>query len=54
MSETINIVNPKQASLYMKNGLECKCRWSVDKVIYEFDREKSKPLFDLWCKRELK
>ena len=54
MKEKIKICNPKQASLYMKHGLECRCYWSIDKVIYEFDKEETKPLFDLWCKHELK
>lgn len=54
MKEKIKICNPKQASLYMKHGLECKCYWSSDKVVYEFDKEETKPLFDLWCKHELK
>lgn len=50
----IQIINPKQAGLYMKHGLECKCYWNIDKIVYEFNKKESKPLFDLWCKRELK
>ena len=52
--EKIKIINPKQAGLYMKHGLECKCYWNIDKIVYEFNKKETKPLFDLWCKRELK
>lgn len=54
MKEVIKIANPKQASLYMKHGLKCTCYWSVDKVIYEFDKEETKPLFELWRNYKLK
>lgn len=54
MSSTVKIINPLQAKLYMKHGLECKCYYDNDKIIYEFDKELSRPLFTLWLNRELK
>lgn len=51
----VKIVNPKQASLYIKNGLEClRCYWGNNCVVYEFDKYKSKPLFYKWINHELK
>lgn len=53
--EVVKICNPKQAQLYMKNGLEClRVYWSIDRIVYEFDKEKSNPLYTLWLKHELK
>ena len=55
IKETVNIVNPKQAQLYIKNGLEpLRVYWNIDRIVYVFDREKSYPLFDKWCNYELK
>lgn len=52
--KTVNIVNPKQAQLYIKNGLEpIRVYWSGDRICYIFDREKSYPLFTKWCNYEL-
>lgn len=55
MREIVKIVNSLQAERYMKNGLNpIKVYWNVDKIVYEFDKEASKPLFDAWRKFELK
>lgn len=54
MNEVVKIINPLQAKLYMKNGLDCKCYYDNNKIIYEFNKEKSRPLFTLWLKRMLK
>ena len=52
--KTIKIVNPVQAGKYVENGLNpLKIYWSFDRWVWEFDRSKTKPLFDKWCKREL-
>lgn len=54
MSETIRIVNPIQSGAYVANGLEpLKIYWSIDKWVWLFDKEASKPLFHKWCRREL-
>lgn len=54
MVEFIEIVNVKQAHLYIKNGLNpISVYWGKDRVVYLFDKEKSKPLFDLWRQYKL-
>ena len=48
MIEFVEIVNVKQAHLYIKNGLNpVSVYWGKDRVVYLFDKEKSQPLFDL-------
>lgn len=52
--EIIAIVNPKQATMYMKNGCKClKCQWENDKVVYYFNRKETYPLYVKWMTREL-
>lgn len=53
MKDTVKIINPKQAMLYMKHGLKCNCYYSNEKIVYEFDKESSRKLFTLWLNREL-
>ena len=54
MKEIVKIVNTKQAGMYIKHGLEpIKLYWNKASLVFEFDKEASKPLFDLWCKHEL-
>lgn len=53
-SDVVKIIDSKQAMLYMKHGLKCKCYEDNDKIIYEFNKEESRPLYTLWLKRELK
>lgn len=54
MSETVKIINVKQAGLYIKNGLEpIKVYWGNNALVFEFDKVKTKPLFDKWVKYEL-
>lgn len=51
----VKIVNPKQASMYMKNGLQpIRVYWDINCVVYEFDKELSYPLYVKWCNYELK
>lgn len=56
MDEKVKIVDPKQAMLYMKHGLKCNCYCdkSTERIIYEFNKEETNPLYSLWLKRELK
>lgn len=52
--EVVRIVNQKQAELYIKNGLEpIRVYWNKI-LVFVFDKEKSKPLFDKWRNYELK
>lgn len=58
--DIVRILNIDQAAAYLKNGVELIDIYvSKDKVkdkdllVFVFDRESSKPFFDLWCKHEL-
>ncbi len=54
MIEFVEIVNVKQAHLYIKNGLNpVSVYWGKDRVVYLFDKVKSQPLFDLWREYKL-
>lgn len=51
---TIRIINTKQAGLYIKNRVPLvDLYWSVNSLVFVFDREKSKEAYDLWCKYKL-
>lgn len=56
----IRLLNIKQSIMYLKHGCELLDLYvSIDYKTREpvlcfiFNREQSKPLFDLWCKHEL-
>lgn len=52
--EVVKIVNPKQALMYAKNGLQpIKVFYSNGKFVYVFDKEESKPYFSKWLNHEL-
>ena len=54
--EIVNIFNTRQATMYIKHGLEpLKVEYSekYDRLVFVFDKAKTKPLFDKWCKYEL-
>ena len=54
MDKYIEIVNVKQAHLYIKNGLNPLAVYGGrDRVVYLFDKEKTKPLFALWREYKL-
>lgn len=49
------IVDPKQYSLYMKNGLyPIDMYYSGNIIVMVFDRKASYPLYKKWCDRTLK
>lgn len=53
-NKTIKIVNMKQATLYVKNGL-LPLQVCYDKMlVFEFDMEESRPLYTKWLNKELK
>lgn len=53
-NETIEILNIKQATAYIKHGLKpIDVYVENGKLIFAFNRIKSKPLYDLWCKYQL-
>ena len=49
------IMNPKQAALYMKNGIDLLdvmvCR--DDRLVYVFDKKESEPLYRKWQNYQL-
>ena len=58
--DNVRILNIDQAAAYLKNDVELIDIYvSNDKtsgkniLVFVFDRESSKPFFDLWCKHEL-
>lgn len=53
--DTVKIVNTRQAGLYIKNNIPLvDLFWSKNTLVFVFNREESKGVYDLWCKRELK
>ncbi len=53
--DTVKIVNTRQAGLYIKNNVPlADLFWSKNALVFVFNREESKEVYDLWCKRELK
>lgn len=51
--ESIKIPNQLQAYKYIINGLEPIDLIYSDRLVFVFNRAKSKSFFDKWCKREL-
>lgn len=52
--ETIDIVNVRQAGLYIKNGVKpIDIYWGYDKLVFKFVREETKEVYDKWCRYEL-
>ncbi|MGL5329777.1 MAG: hypothetical protein ACRDD7_10935 [Peptostreptococcaceae bacterium] len=47
--EEVKIVNLKQVSLYIKNGLQPKRLEITDRLVFVFNAEEAKPLFEKWC-----
>ena len=56
MNDTVKIINQLQMARYMKHGVkpvDMFYDYETDKVIFVYDKEETKPLFDLWIRREL-
>lgn len=54
IEDTVRIVNTKQAGLYVKNNIQLvDLFWSRDTLVFVFDKEQSKEVYNLWCKHEL-
>lgn len=49
----VKIVNIKQAIKYMQNGANPIKVYYTNKIVYEFNREQTKKLFDKWVKYQL-
>lgn len=52
--QTVKIINMKQAGLYIKNGLQPVKIYYDNKLVMEFDKEKSNPLYTKWLNRTLR
>ena len=52
--KTVKIIDMKQAGLYIKNGLQPVKIYYDNKLVMEFDKEKSNPLYTKWLNRNLK
>ena len=55
MNEVVNIVNFKQVALYLKHNvkpIDIKLGYK-DKIIFIFNKEDTKEVFDKWVKHEL-
>lgn len=50
--EVIRIVNLAQVHYYIKLGLKPLDVLATDRLVFLFDKTKSKPYFDLWCRRK--
>ena len=54
VEDTVKIVNTRQAGLYVKHNVPLiDLFWSIDTLVFVFDREQSKIAYDLWCKHQL-
>lgn len=51
--ETVKIVNIRQASLYIKNGVKPLTVEFTDRLVFIFNKKEATPLFDKWCNYEL-
>lgn len=49
----VHIVNLKQAQAYIKAGVQPLRVYVTNRLVFVFDRDKTKPLFDLWREYKL-
>ena len=52
--QTVKIIDMKQAGLYIKIGLQPVKIYYDNKLVMEFDKEKSNPLYTKWLNRTLR
>ena len=52
--ECIRIVNTKQAGLYIKHKIIPKdIYWDKETLVFVFNKNDTKLVYDLWCRHEL-
>ena len=54
MSNEVKIINLKQASMYIKNGLQPLRVEVTDRLVFIFDRFEATEYYRKWCNYELK
>lgn len=55
IEDTVRIVNTRQAGLYIKHNIPLvDIFWSRDTLVFVFDREASREVYEKWCNHELK
>ena len=54
MSNEVKIINLKQASMYIKNGLQPFRVEVTDRLVFIFDRFVATEYYRKWCNYELK
>lgn len=48
----VNIVNMKQASVYIKNGIKPTDIYYTDRLVFVFEKEKTESIFKRWINHE--
>lgn len=52
--DVVNLVNTKQAGLYIKNGIPLvDIFWSRDSLVFVFNKAESYRVYELWCRHML-
>lgn len=52
--ETIEIVNIKQASMYIKHDVNpVDIYYGKDRLVFLFNKEETREVYDKWCRYEL-
>jgi hypothetical protein len=54
MKETVNILNTKQAGLYIKNGVKpVDLYWNEGYLVFVFSKDDTRELYTKWLNRTL-
>lgn len=51
--EKVKIVNIRQASMYIKNGLKPTDIYYTDKLVFVFNTDETKEVFEMWKNHSL-
>lgn len=53
MNNVVKIVNLKQVGLYIKNGIKPIDIEYTDRLVFIFNKDETKEVFDKWCNYKL-
>lgn len=53
VNNIVKIINYKQASMYIKHGVKPIDLYYTDVLVFVFDRDETREVYDKWCKYEL-